>query len=139
VWLPAPGSAFGEHRLDHKMLEEGLHFPQLNGKVVFVHATKKMSECLLDACTKSGFALSDIDVFLFHQANLRINSKVAEMLAIPEEKVFNTIQKYGNTTAATIPLGMDDAIKEGVLKKGMLVASAAFGSGFTWASAIWRQ
>ena len=70
---------------------------------------------------------------------MRINSKVAEMLSIPEEKIFNTIQKYGNTTAATIPLGMDDAMKAGVLKKGMLVASAAFGSGFTWASAIWRQ
>ena len=80
----------------------------------------------------------DVDVFLFHQANMRINSKVAEMLEIPEKKVFNTIQNYGNTTAATIPLGMDDAIKAGVLKKGMLVASAAFGSGFTWASAIWR-
>ena len=61
------------------------------------------------------------------------------MLSIPESKVFNTIQNYGNTTAATIPLGMDDAMKAGVLKKGMLVASAAFGSGFTWASAVWRQ
>ena len=70
---------------------------------------------------------------------MRINSKVAEMLAIPEEKIFNTIQKYGNTTAATIPIGMNDALHAGVLKKGMLVASAAFGSGFTWASAIWRQ
>jgi 3-oxoacyl-[acyl-carrier-protein] synthase-3 len=59
-------------------------------------------------------------------------------LGIPEEKVFNTIQKYGNTTAATIPLGMDDAVKAGKLKPGMLVASAAFGSGFTWASAIFR-
>lgn len=139
LWLPAPGSAFGKNRINHQMLDEGLHYPEMNGKVVFVHATKRMSECLTDTCKKSGFALSDIDVFLFHQANLRINSKVAEMLSIPEEKVFNTIQKYGNTTAATIPLGMDDAIKAGVLKKGMLVASAAFGSGFTWASAIWRQ
>jgi 3-oxoacyl-[acyl-carrier-protein] synthase-3 len=98
-----------------------------------------MSECLTNTCKKANVELSDVDVFLFHQANLRINSKVAEMLAIPEEKVFNTIQKYGNTTAATIPIGMDDAIKAGVLKKGMLVASAAFGSGFTWASALWRQ
>jgi 3-oxoacyl-[acyl-carrier-protein] synthase-3 len=82
--------------------------------------------------------LANIDLFIFHQANLRINSKVAEMLSIPENKVFNTIQKYGNTTAATIPLGMDDAIKAGVLKKGMLVATVAFGSGFTWASALFR-
>lgn len=138
LWIPAPGSALGKDRINKQMIEEGLHFPQMNGKAVFVHATKKMSECLLEAVKSANLELSDIDVFLFHQANLRINSKVAEMLSIPEEKVFNTIQKYGNTTAATIPLGMDDAIKAGVLKKGMLVASAAFGSGFTWASAVWR-
>lgn len=139
LWLPAPGNAFGAERLTHQMLEEGLHYPQMNGKTVFVHATKRMAECILKACEEAGVNLQDIDVFLFHQANLRINSKVAEILSIPESKVFNTIQNYGNTTAATIPLGMDDAIKAGVLKKGMLVASAAFGSGFTWASAIWRQ
>lgn len=138
LWLPAPGSALGKNRLDHNMIDEGLHYPQMNGKVVFVHATKRMAECLIEAVKTSGHELKDIDVFLFHQANLRINSKVAEILSIPDEKVFNTIQKYGNTTAATIPLGMDDAIKAGVLKKGMLVASAAFGSGFTWASAVWR-
>jgi 3-oxoacyl-[acyl-carrier-protein] synthase-3 len=97
-----------------------------------------MGECLLSACKEANVNFLEIDLFLFHQANLRINSKVAEMLSIPEEKIFNTIQKYGNTTAATIPLGMDDAIKAGVLKKGMLVASAAFGSGFTWASAVFR-
>jgi 3-oxoacyl-[acyl-carrier-protein] synthase-3 len=138
LWMPAPGSAFGEDRINKQMIDEGLHYPQMNGKVVFVHATKKMAECLLSVCKEANFSLDDIDLFLFHQANLRINSKVAEMLSIPEEKIFNTIQKYGNTTAATIPLGMDDAIKAGVLKKGMLVASAAFGSGFTWGSAIFR-
>lgn len=138
LWIPAPGTAFGKDRINHQMIEEGAHYPQMNGKTVFVHATKRMSECLVDACKDAGVTLNDVDLFLFHQANLRINSKVAEMLSIPEAKVFNTIQNYGNTTAATIPLGMDDAIKAGVLKKGMLVASAAFGSGFTWASAVWR-
>ncbi len=138
LWLPAPGFAFPKERINHQMLDEGLHYPQMNGKTVFVHATKRMSECLVAACDDAGVTLNDVDVFLFHQANLRINSKVAEDLGIPESKVFNTIQKYGNTTAATIPLGMDDAIKAGVLKKGMLVASAAFGSGFTWASAVFR-
>lgn len=138
LWIPAPGTALGKDRINHQMIEEGAHYPQMNGKTVFVHATKRMSECLTDACKEAGVSLHDVDLFLFHQANLRINSKVAEMLSIPENKVFNTIQNYGNTTAATIPLGMDDAIKAGVLKKGMLVASAAFGSGFTWASAVWR-
>ena len=139
LWLPAPGNAFGAERLSQEMLDEGLHYPQMNGKTVFVHATKRMAECLVQTCQEAGVKLEDVDVFLFHQANLRINSKVAEMLNIPESKVFNTIENYGNTTAATIPLGMDDAMKAGVLKKGMLVASAAFGSGFTWAGAVWRQ
>lgn len=139
LWIPAPGNAMGKERMTIGMIEEGMHYPQMNGKTVFVHATKRMAECLLHSCKEAGVTLNDVDVFLFHQANLRINSKVAEMLGIPESKVFNTIQNYGNTTAATIPLGMDDAIKAGVLKKGMLVASAAFGSGFTWASAVWRQ
>lgn len=139
LWLPAPGFALGSERLTHQMIEAGLHYPEMNGKTVFVHATKRMAECLMKTVNDAGVKLEDVDLFLFHQANLRINSKVAEMLGIPESKVFNTIQKYGNTTAATIPLGMDDAIKAGALKKGMLVASAAFGSGFTWASALWRQ
>lgn len=139
LWIPAPGNDLGNERINLQMLQEGMHYPQMNGKTVFVHATKRMAECLMKACDESGIKIEDIDLFLFHQANLRINSKVAELLSIPEEKIFNTIQNYGNTTAATIPLGMDDAMKAGVLKKGMLVASAAFGSGFTWASAIWRQ
>ena len=79
-----------------------------------------------------------IDLFLFHQANLRINQMLAQELKIPDEKIFNTIMKYGNTTAATIPIGMTEAVKAGKLKKGTLVASAAFGSGFTWASSVYR-
>ncbi|EQC43806.1 3-oxoacyl-ACP synthase III family protein [Bacteriovorax sp. Seq25_V] len=139
LWLPAPGTGFDEpDRMNQKMLDEKLHYPYMNGKTVFVHAVKRMSESLSRLCAEQGVTIDDIDLFLFHQANLRINSKIAEMMNIPEEKVFNTIQKYGNTTAATIPLGMNDAIKEGKLKPGMLVASAAFGSGFTWASALYR-
>lgn len=138
LWIPAPGSALGPDRMSQKLLDEKLHYPQMNGKTVFVHAVKRMSETLNNICKEQGVKISDIDLFLFHQANLRINGKIAEMMQIPEHKIFNTIQKYGNTTAATIPLGMHDAIKEGVLKPGMLVASAAFGAGFTWASALYR-
>ncbi len=138
LWLPAPSNAMGAERMSQKMLDEGLHYPQMNGRNVFIHATKKMSECLAGVVTKSGYQLKDIDIFLFHQANMRINMKVAELLGIDESKVFNTIQDFGNTTAATIPIGMDCAIKKGVLKKGMLVGSAAFGAGFTWAASVWR-
>ncbi len=138
LWLPGPGNALGAERITPTMFEEGLLYPQMNGKLVFTHAVKKMAESLQNSCQKVGITPQDIDCFLFHQANMRINSKVAELLDIDESKVFNTIQKYGNTTAATIPLGMRDAIDANFLKKGMTVASAAFGSGFTWASAIYR-
>lgn len=137
LWLPAPGMAF-ETRMNQAMIDEGLHYPKMNGKTVFVHAAKKMPEAVMEACASAQVKLEDIDLFVFHQANLRINEMVAQQLKIPSEKCFNTIQRFGNTTAATIPLGLDTAVKEGKLKKGMLVCSAAFGSGFTWASAIYR-
>jgi 3-oxoacyl-[acyl-carrier-protein] synthase-3 len=139
LWTPAPGmgNGYGD-RVNEAMLAEGLHFPSMNGKKVFMHATRRMCECLMAELEKNKLKLEDIDLFLFHQANLRINQFIANELKIPEEKVFNTIQKYGNTTAATLPIGMYEAEKAGKLKKGMLVASAAFGSGFTWASSVYR-
>lgn len=138
LWLPAPGMALGAERLTSAMLEEGLHYPKMNGKKVFTHAVRRMGEVLGECLQANGVTLEQVDLFLFHQANLRINEMLANELKIPAEKVFNTIQKYGNTTAATLPIGMAEAEKAGKLKKGMLVASAAFGSGFTWASALYR-
>ncbi len=138
LWLPAPGMALGAERLSAAMLEEGLHYPKMNGKKVFAHAVRRMSEVLGECLSANGVTLDQVDLFLFHQANLRINEMLAGELKIPAEKVFNTIHKYGNTTAATIPIGMAEAERAGKLQKGMLVASAAFGSGFTWASALYR-
>jgi 3-oxoacyl-[acyl-carrier-protein] synthase-3 len=110
----------------------------MNGKTVFMNAVKRMPEAVMEALNANGLKIEDIDLFIFHQANLRINDMVAKQFNIPEEKVFNTIQKFANTTAATLPIGMDEAVRAGKLKKGMLVASAAFGSGFTWGSTIYR-
>ncbi|MBY0518638.1 MAG: ketoacyl-ACP synthase III [Bacteriovoracaceae bacterium] len=138
LWLPAPGMAMGAERMAAFMIEENLHYPKMNGKKVFAHAIRRMAEVIHEGLVKNNMKLEEIDLFLFHQANLRINEMVAQELKIPAEKVFNTIQKYGNTTAATIPIGMYEAQKAGVLKKGMTVASAAFGSGFTWASSIYK-
>jgi len=138
LWVEAPGLAAGFERIDNAMLTEGKHYPRMNGKTVFVHASKRMPEAVGEALEGTGYTVADVDLFLFHQANLRINEMVAKQLGIPEEKVFNTIDRFGNTTAATIPLGMDEAVKAGKLKRGMLVASAAFGSGFTWSSALFR-
>jgi 3-oxoacyl-[acyl-carrier-protein] synthase-3 len=138
LWLAVPGMAFKGDRNTAEQLEAGLQYPQMNGKAVFMHAAKRMPEAVMEALSANNLKIEQIDLFVFHQANLRINEMVAKQLGIPEEKVFNTIQKYANTTAATIPIGLDEAVKAGKLKPGMLVASAAFGSGFTWASAIIR-
>lgn len=138
LWTEAPGMGIGENRIDHAMLEAGKQYPSMNGKKVFANAVRRMCECMMLALETNKLKLSDIDVFLFHQANMRINQMVANELKIPEDKVFNTIQKYGNTTAATIPIGMAEAVKAGKLKKGSLVASAVFGSGYTWASSVYR-
>lgn len=138
LWVEAPGMAISENRMDMAMIEAGKQFPYMNGKRVFANAVRRMCECMMLALETNKLKLEDIDLFLFHQANMRINQMVAQELKIPEEKVFNTIQKYGNTTAATIPIGMTEAVKAGKLKKGSLVASAVFGSGFTWASSVYR-
>lgn len=138
LWIPGPGTGFGVERMTHEMIDHCDHYPKMNGKTVFVHAVKRMSECIIEGLKSNQVSLQDVDLFVFHQANLRINEMVAKQLEIPESKIFNTIQKFGNTTAATLPLGLFEAEKAGVLKPGMLVAMAAFGSGFTWASGLMR-
>jgi len=138
LWTPAPGSGFAGDRVTQEMIDERLIYPRMNGKTVFMHAVKRMPEAVMEALSANQLKPEDIDLFVFHQANLRINDMVAKQFGIPSEKVFNTIQKYANTTAATIPIGLDEAVRTGKLKKGMLVASAAFGSGFTWGSAVYR-
>ena len=138
LWVSEPGNANDTDRVSISRVTEGAHYPKMNGKTVFMHAVKRMPEVLMEGLAANHLSLSDVDLFVFHQANLRINEMIASQLKIPEEKVFNTIERFGNTTAATIPIGLDEAVKCGRLRPGMLVASAAFGSGFTWGSAIFR-
>lgn len=138
LWVNEPAMERPGDTFDPKYTQNFEQYPSMNGKTVFINACKRMPEALMEALNHNGYKLEDVDLFLFHQANLRINEMVAKQMGIPENKVFNTIQKYGNTTAATIPIGMAEAVKAGKLKPGMLVASAAFGSGFTWSSALYR-
>ncbi len=139
LWVEAPGMALANDVfITEEALKEGRHFPKMNGKKVYVHAITRMCESIREGLEFNNLNIEDVDLFLFHQANLRINNAVAQKLNIPSEKVFNTIEKYGNTTAATIPIGMNDALEQGVLKPGMLVALSAFGSGFTWGSTFLR-
>jgi 3-oxoacyl-[acyl-carrier-protein] synthase-3 len=97
-----------------------------------------MPEVLRESLDAASVKLEDVDLFLFHQANLRINEYVAGQLEIPEEKVFNNIQKYGNCSAASIPMLLSECARDGRLAPGALVCMTAFGSGFTWASAVIR-
>ncbi len=109
---------------------------EMNGKKVFKHAVRRMIEALMRICLEHNVTRDDIDLFFFHQANLRINEHVQKMLGIPPEKCPHNIERLGNTTAATIPILLAEAVRDGKLKPGMKIAMVAFGSGFTWGSAI---
>jgi 3-oxoacyl-[acyl-carrier-protein] synthase III len=111
-------------------------FAQMDGKLVFKNAVERMIQVLMQACWAQKIGIEDIDLFCFHQANLRINQMVAQMMSIPDDKLINNIERYGNTTAATIPLLLAEAVETDRLKPGMKVACVAFGSGFTWGACI---
>ena len=135
LWLEAPASAY-QPRLTHEMIDEGKHFPAMNGKQVFRWATEKMPEVSRAVLEEAKLTGADVDLFVPHQANLRINQLVGQKLGIPEAKTITNIEKYGNTTAATIPLGLSEAWREGRCRRGSHVLMAAFGSGFTWGAAV---
>lgn len=111
-------------------------FAQMDGKLVFKHAVKRMITVLMETCMANGVSGQDIDLFFFHQANLRINQTIQQMLGIPDEKAPHNIERYGNTTAATIPILLAEAEASGQLRRGMKIALCGFGSGFTWGAAI---
>ena len=106
--------------------------------VVFKHAIHRFSEAIQEACVADSVTLDDIDMFIFHQANLRITEIVTDMMSIPMDKTYNSIQRYGNTTAASIPICMCEAAREGKLNRGDLLCLVAFGSGFAWGFVLMR-
>lgn len=133
-----PELKYGGAFLTQKMLDSGDIYPYMDGQFVFRFAVEKFPEVIMEALHKTNLSVTDIDMFIPHQANLRISQFVQKKLGLPNEKVFNNIQKYGNTTAASIPIALCEAYEAGLVKKGDLVCLAAFGSGFTWASALIR-
>ena len=137
LWLEAPASAYIP-RITHEMIDERRVWPSMNGRQVFRWATSKMPEVSLSVLQRNGVTPADLDLVVPHQANKRINELVGQKLEIPPEKVVHNIQKYGNTTAASIPLALSEAIQEGRAKKGDLILMPAFGSGFTWGAALVR-
>ncbi len=137
LWMPCPGSAHPVW-MTQEMLDEGTIYPKMKGKQVFKNAVEKLPQVINEALAHNQLSIENIDLFIFHQANLRIIERVTINLGIPKEKVYNNIQNYGNTTAASIPIALHEAIKKGRLKEGQYALLATFGAGFTWASAILR-
>jgi 3-oxoacyl-[acyl-carrier-protein] synthase III len=138
LWIEAPGSAFQPTRITHELIEQKRHFPRMQGRLVFKHATRRMPEVLLEALSAASLKIEDVDHFLFHQANLRINEFVAQQLGIPPEKCPSNIDRYGNCSAASIPMLLDEGVRAGRIQRGQLVAMTSFGSGFSWTSALVR-
>jgi 3-oxoacyl-[acyl-carrier-protein] synthase III len=139
LWLELPGTKAAP-RLTEEMLDAadpGV-FPHMEGRYVFRHAVTRFPEVIREALDANGLTVADLSLLIPHQANLRISQMVASSLELTENQVFNNIDRYGNTTAASIPLALYEAIEAGRVKEGDLLCLAAFGAGFTWASALLR-
>ncbi len=138
LWTQKPGSRY-HPRITHEDIEQGLHYPKMQGRRVFKHAVTRMPQVVMEGMMANGLTLDDLDMVIPHQANLRINEYMAKLMTLPLEKMHNNIQKVGNTTAASIPLCLRDAMDLGKVKDGDLVCMVAFGAGMTWASAFVRM
>ena len=137
LWMDGPGLSHVPW-ISAEMIAAGKHRVRMEGREVFKNATTKMPEAVQAALHANGLTTADIKLFIPHQANLRISEMVQKILGLRDDQVYNNIQKYGNTTAASIPIALDEALAEGRLARGDLLMLAAFGSGFTWASAAVR-
>lgn len=124
--------------ITQKTLDEGRIWPKMQGKEVFRMAVTKIPEVIEEALQANNLGIEDIDLFLPHQANLRINQFAAARLGVPEEKFYSNIQRYGNTTAGSIPIALSEVLEQGALREGNLIMMVAFGSGFTWAVSVIR-
>lgn len=137
LWLESPGSR-ERPRLTEEMIVAGRIFPKMKGREVFRQAVTRFPEVIREALDANGLTTADMDLFIPHQANDRISRMVATGLELPEEKLVSNIARYGNTTAASIPIALSEAIEDGRVRDGSLICLAAFGAGFTWASALIR-
>lgn len=142
-WTPEPLATFndaemGQMFMSHEMIDSAQNFPYMDGPAVFKKAVVKFPEVILEALQKNNLQPSDLNLLIPHQANLRISQFVQQKLGLRDDQVHNNIQRYGNTTAASVPIALCEAWEMGKLTSGDLVCLAAFGSGFTWGSALLR-
>lgn len=136
VLAPGMGGRWVTDILADKNPDDESYFPYMNGQFVFKHAVVRFSEVINEGLQANDLQVSDINMLIPHQANLRISQFIQKKFGLRDDQVFNNIQKYGNTTAASIPIALTEAWENGKIKKGDTLVLAAFGSGFTWASAI---
>ncbi|HEU5304866.1 MAG TPA: beta-ketoacyl-ACP synthase III [Gemmatimonadales bacterium] len=137
LWVDTPGSMY-HPRVSRKHIEEGRQYLQMDGREVFRHAVVRMPESVRAVLASSGQKMEDVSLLLAHQANLRIVEAMQKDLGLRDDQVYNNIMWYGNTTAATIPIALDECVRSGRLKRGDLVVMTAVGSGFMWGSAAVR-
>jgi len=142
-WTEQPMADFnnadiGDMFMSNAMVNKAQNFPNMDGPAVFKKAVVKFPEVIMEALAANNLQPTDIDMLIPHQANLRISQYVQQKLGLKDEQVHNNIQKFGNTTAASVPIALCEAWEQGKIKEGDLVCLAAFGSGFTWASALLR-
>lgn len=135
---PGMGKRWVTDIIKDNNLDDESYYPHMNGQFVFKNAVVRFSEVINEGLAANNLAVSDINMLIPHQANLRISQFVQQKFRLSDDQVFNNIQSYGNTTAASIPIALTQAWEEGKIKEGDLVVLAAFGSGFTWGSAIIR-
>jgi 3-oxoacyl-[acyl-carrier-protein] synthase-3 len=137
LWVDSPGSMY-HPRVSHEQLDAGRHFLEMDGKEVFRHAVVRMPESVRAVLARVGHSPGDIRLLVAHQANLRIAEMMQRDLGLRDDQVYNNIMVYGNTTAATIPIALDECVRAGRVGPGDLVVLTAFGSGFLWGSAAIR-
>lgn len=137
LWTKAGGSSYRPY-FQTSMWDSGDVTPIVEGRKVYALAVQFMPQVALEVLERNGFTLDDLDLLIMHQANLRINEGVQKRLGLPDDKVFNNIQRYGNTTAATIPIALHEARQQGRVKPGDLVAFVGLGSGLNWGALLHR-
>ena len=130
------GASRNNPRISKEQIDEGRHFPKMDGKTIFKLAVQKLPEVVGEALEMAGIPIEDIDLFIPHQANIRINQFFQQSMKLPEDKVFHNIQRYGNTTAASIPIALDEALEMGVIGAGSTVMFLGLGAGLTWGAVI---
>jgi 3-oxoacyl-[acyl-carrier-protein] synthase-3 len=137
LWAPAP-ACIKNPFISKQDIDDMLVRPFMEGKEVFRHAVTRMPQAIHEVLDEAGLTIDQVDMVIPHQANLRIAEMVQRRLGLPDDKMYNNIMRYGNTTAASIPIALSEAVDEGKIERGDLVAFAAFGSGFTWGGALVR-